>query len=162
MRTAAQPHLRSRMSPIPSKTYFSVAAEFYECFRAAFCCSQAGAGRNAVRQDCAGRSLCPAEARCCSPMLTSRLRRLLPVRLARLHCHDVLCCSPTAVGMRQQSAAVGRRRTARLKEPQTSLVEKFSGRGLRGTQRCGCRCGPPRGKAAGRTTLRVAGVTPVL
>ena len=50
--------------------------------------------------------------------LASAGQRLRPARLAESHFLDVLCCSPTAARVRQQSAAWGRRRTARLKEPQ--------------------------------------------
>ena len=65
----------------------------------------------------------------------------------------LVCCSPTAAGMRQQSAAVGRRRTARLRRAADIMTEMFSGRGLRRAQRCECRCRPPRAEAAARTTL---------
>ena len=104
MRTAAQPHLRSRMSPIPSKTYFSVAAEFYECFRAASCCSQAGAGRNAVRKT-ARAAASPLRRPATHFMFVCALRRLLPVRLAELHCHAVLCCSPAAEDVHEPAAS---------------------------------------------------------
>ena len=47
-----------------------------------------------------------AEARSCSRMLTHcALRRLLPVRLAELYCHDVLCCSPTAADVHEPAAS---------------------------------------------------------
>ena len=36
-------------------------------------------------QDCAGRSLCPAEARNCSQMLTCVLRRLPPENISLIH-----------------------------------------------------------------------------
>ena len=80
-----------------------------------------GAVKKCSPQDCAGRSL-GARRPATHFSFVCALRRLLPVRLAELHCHDVLCCSPTAAGMRQQSAAVGRRRTARLYESQFSTL----------------------------------------
>ncbi len=48
----------------------------------------------------------------------SELRASAAEAAARIYLSPVAwigCCSPTAAGMRQQSAAVGRRRTARLK-----------------------------------------------
>ena len=66
-------------------------------------------------------------AACGGPRVSFRERqrasagaRLRPAQSCGLHFRFGACCSPTAVGVRQQSAAVGRRRTARLFEPHTS------------------------------------------
>ena len=80
-------------------------------------------------------------------------QRPRPEQLCELYYHNVLCCSPTAEGETSAKRVAVRRSGAAAncaaQRAAYVVMEKFSGRGLRGTQRCECRCGPPRGRGCG-------------